>query len=97
MESSKANKAEIKGVGHKLADEEESTNTKDYSNELNNLNKLSDKKDMPVIKIQEKDINLLQKELDFTYDEAKLALIKYQGNVKLVIDNFLNDFNIEDN
>ncbi|MCQ2819995.1 MAG: hypothetical protein MJ252_22235 [archaeon] len=90
-----ASKASIKGVERKLAEEEEGGSKKDMSNELANLNKLADKKELPVIKIQEKDINFLQSELDITFEEAKFALIKYQGDVKQVIDNFLEDFNFQ--
>ena len=43
--------------------------------------------------IAETDIELLKKELDITYEEAKLQLIKAQGDVKQVIENFLNNFN----
>ena len=90
-----ASKAEIKGVGHKLAEEEESGSNQDMSSELANLNKLADKKEASVIKIQEKDINLLQSEIDYTFEEAKLALIKYQGDVKKVIEAFLEDFSLD--
>ncbi len=90
-----ASKAEIKGVGHKLADEDESGNSKDMTSELANLNKLANKKEMPVITILEKDIKLLQNELDFTFEEAKLALIQKEGDVKKVIDAFLEDFNMD--
>jgi NACalpha-BTF3-like transcription factor len=62
--------------------------------QLSNLNKISEnKKDLPVITIKEHDIELLKKELDITYEEAKLQLIKAQGDVKKVIENFLNNFN----
>lgn len=90
-----ASKAQIKGVERKLAEEEEGS-AKDMTNELANLNKLTGNKELPVIKIQEKDINFLQKELDFTFDEAKLALIKYQGDVKKVVEFYLDDFNFTD-
>ena len=53
-----ASKAQIKGVDRKLADEDEG-NAKDMTNELANLNKLTGNKELPVIKIQEKDINFL--------------------------------------
>ena len=43
-------------------------------------------------KIKESDIELLKSELDVTYDEAKKKLIKCQGDVNKVFDEFLNDF-----
>ena len=83
------NKAEIKNIGNKLTEENESSNTKDMSKELESLNKLNnDKKELPVIKIREHDIEL-------TYDEAKFYLIKFQGDVKKVIEDFLNQFHFE--
>jgi len=90
------NKAEIKNIGNKLTEEHESSNTNDMSKELESLNKLNnEKKELPVIKIKEHDIELLKRELDITYDEAKLQLIKFQGDVKKVIEDFLNRFNFE--
>ena len=65
------------------------------SKELENLNKIVDDKPMPVITIKEKDITLLQFELDITYQEAKELLIKNQGDVKKVLNAFLNDFKFE--
>ena len=56
------------------------------SKELANLNKIVDEKKLPVITIKEKDIELLKSELDITYEEAKLQLIKYQGDLKKVLD-----------
>ena len=89
-----ANKAEIKNIGNKLTDEE-GTGNKDMSKELENLNKIVDDKKLPVITIKEKDIELLKSELDITYEEAKLELIKYQGDVKKVFDAFINNFKFE--
>jgi len=87
-------KAEMKNIGNKLTEEDENINNKDMSAQLSNLNKISEnKKDLPVITIKEHDIELLKKELDITYEEAKLQLIKAQGDVKKVIENFLNNFN----
>ena len=80
-----ANKAEIKNIGNKLTDEE-GTGNKDMSKELENLNIIVDEKKLPVITIKEKDIELLKSELDITYEEAKLQLIKYQGDLKKVLD-----------
>ena len=74
-----ANKAEIKNIGNKLTDEE-GTGNKDMSKELENLNIIVGDKKLPVITIKEKDIELLKSELDITYEEAKLQLIKYQEN-----------------
>lgn len=89
-----ANKAEIKNIGNKLTDEEGAGN-KDMSKELANLNKIVDEKKLPVITIKEKDIELLKNELDITYEEAKLELIKYQGNVKKVFDAFIREFKFD--
>ena len=89
-----ANKAEIKNIGNKLTDEE-GTGNKDMSKELENLNIIVDDKKLPVITIKEKDIELLKSELDITYEEAKLELIKYQGDVKKVFDAFINNFKSE--
>ena len=80
-----ANKAEIKNIGNKLTDDE-GTGNKDMSKELENLNIIVDEKKLPVITIKEKDIELLKSELDITYEEAKLQLIKYQGDLKKVLD-----------
>lgn len=90
-----SSKAEIKNIGTKLTEDETRTNTKDMSKELENLNKIVDDKPMPVITIKEKDITLLQFELDITYQEAKELLIKNQGDVKKVLNAFLNDFKFE--
>ena len=86
-----ANKAEIKNIGNKLTDEE-GTGNKDMSKELENLNIIVDDKKLPVITIKEKDIELLKSELDITYEEAKLQLIKYQGDLKKVLDTFIIEF-----
>ena len=86
-----ANKAEIKNIGNKLTDEE-GTGNKDMSKELENLNIIVDEKKLPVITIKEKDIELLKSELDITYEEAKLQLIKYQGDLKKVLDTFITEF-----
>ena len=86
-----ANKAEIKNIGNKLTDEE-GTGNKDMSKELENLNIIVDEKKLPVITIKEKDIELLKSELDITYEEAKLQLIKYQGDLKKVLDTFIIEF-----
>lgn len=90
-----SSKAEIKNIGTKLTEDETHTNTKDMSKELENLNKIVDDKPMPVITIKEKDITLLQFELDITYHEAKELLVKNQGDVKKVLNAFLNDFKFE--
>ena len=87
-----ANKAEIKNIGNKLTDEHEGAGNKDMSKELENLNKIVDDKKLPVITIKEKDIELLKSELDITYEEAKLQLIKYQGDLKKVLDTFIKEF-----
>ena len=86
-----ANKAEIKNIGNKVTDEE-GTGNKDMSKELENLNIIVDDKKLPVITIKEKDIELLKSELDITYEEAKLQLIKYQGDLKKVLDTFIKEF-----
>jgi len=87
-------KAEMKNIGNKLTEDDENINNKDMTAQLTNLNKISEnKKELPVITIKEHDIELLKKELDITYEEAKLQLIKAQGDVKKVIDDFLNNFN----
>ena len=86
-----ANKAEIKNIGNKLTDEE-GTGNKDMSQELENLNIIVDDKKLPEITIKEKDIELLKSELDITYEEAKLQLIKYQGDLKKVLDTFIKEF-----
>ena len=86
-----AKKAEITNIGNKLTDEE-GTGNKDMSKELENLNIIVDEKKLPVITIKEKDIELLKSELDITYEEAKLQLIKYQGDLKKVLDTFIKEF-----
>ena len=86
-----ANKAEIKNIGNKLTDGE-GTGNKDMSKELENLNIIVDEKKLPVITIKEKDIELLKSELDITYEEAKLQLIKYQRDLKKVLDTFIKEF-----
>ena len=91
-------KVEIKNIGNKLVEENVENTNKDMSKELENLNKLSTSKEpQAVIKIKEHDIELLKSELDITYEEAKNKLIKSHGDVNKVIDEFLNDFNLEEN
>ena len=90
-----SNKAKINNICNKLTDEHERAGNKDMSKELENLNKIVDDKKLPVITIKEKDIELLKSELDITYEEAKLELIKYQGDVKKVFDAFINNFKFE--
>ena len=87
-------KDQIKNIGNKLTDEHVEGN-KDMSKELANLNNIVDDKKLPVITIKEKDIQLLKRELDISYEEAKLELIKYQGDVKKVFDAFLKEFKFE--
>ena len=72
--------------------DEEGTGNKDMSKELENLHIIVDEKKLPVITIKEKDIELLKSELDITYEEAKLQLIKYQGDLKKVLDTFIKEF-----
>ena len=45
-----------------------------------------------MIQIKEKDIEFLQSELDITFDHSKAYLIKFQGNIDKVIENFIGDF-----
>lgn len=82
-------------IKNNLGDENHDNTNKDMSAELANLNKVkTDQKDLPVIKLKEHDIELLKKELDITNDEAKKKLIKFNGDVEKVIDDFLNDFHL---
>ena len=86
-------KVEIKNIGNKLSEEHVETTNKDMTAELENLNKMTvNQQPQVVIKIKESDIELLKSELDVTYDEAKKKLIKCQGDVNKVFDEFLNDF-----
>ncbi len=89
-------KTEMKNIGSKLSEQNEGNEIKDTSKELENLNKLKTSKEpQPVITIKENDIQLIKDELDITYEEAKNKLIKSQGNVKQVIETFLDDFNFD--
>ena len=89
-------KTEMKNIGSKLSEQNERNEIKDTSKELENLNKLKTSKEpQPVITIKENDIQLIKDELDITYEEAKNKLIKSQGNVKQVIETFLDDFNFD--
>ena len=89
-------KAEMKNIGNKISDENIENSNKDVSEELQNIKKITTSQEpQPVIKLKQTDIDLIQSELDITYDEAKAKLIKCQGDVKKVIDTFLNDFNID--
>ena len=89
-------KAEMKNIGNKISDENIENSNKDVSEELENIKKITTSQEpQPVIKLKQTDIDLIQSELDITYDEAKAKLIKCQGDVKKVIDTFLNDFNID--
>lgn len=56
------------------------------------LTLLYNNREKVVIQIKEKDIEFLQAELDITYEQAKAYLIKFQGNIDKVIENFLKDF-----
>ena len=90
-------KVEIKNIGNKLTEENDENATKDMSKELENLNKISSTKaPQPVITIKEHDIELLKSELDITYEEAKNKLIKSQGDVNKALEEFLNDFNLDE-
>ena len=85
-------KVEIKNIGNKLSEEHVETTNKDMTAELANLNKMaSTQEPQAVIKIKENDIDLLKSELDITYEEAKNKLIKCQGDVNRVIEEFLTD------
>ena len=87
-------KAEMKNLGNKISEENVESNNKNVSKELENIKKISaSQESQPVIKLKQTDIDLIQNELDITYDEAKAKLINCQGDVKKVIDTFLNDFN----
>ena len=89
-------KAEMKNIGNKISDENIENSNKDVSEELENIKKITTSQEpQPVIKLKQTDIDLIQSELDITYNEAKAKLIKCQGDVKKVIDTFLNDFNID--
>ena len=86
-------KVEIKNIGNKLSEEHVETTNKDMTAELANLNKMtSNQEKAVVIKIKENDIDLLKGELDITYEEAKNKLIKCQGDVNKVIEEFLTDY-----
>ena len=85
-------KVEIKNIGNKLSEEHVETTNKDMTAELANLNKMASiQEPQAVIKIKENDIDLLKSELDITYEEAKNKLIKCQGDVNRVIEEFLTD------
>ena len=85
-------KVGIKNIGNKLSEEYVETTNKDMTAELANLNKMaSTQEPQAVIKIKENDIDLLKSELDITYEEAKNKLIKCQGDVNKVIEEFLTD------
>ena len=85
-------KVEIKNIGNKLSEEHVETTNKDMTAELANLNKMATSQEpQAVIKIKENDIDLLKSELDITYEEAKNKLIKCQGDVNKVIEEFLTD------
>ena len=87
---------EMKNIGSKLSEQNEGNDIKDTSKELENLNKLKTSNEpQPVFTIKENDIQLIKDELDITYEEAKNKLIKSQGNVKQVIETFLDDFNFD--
>ena len=88
-------KVEIKNLGNKLVDENEPNTNKDMSKELENLNKIRDDKEQPIIIIKENDIQLHKNELDITYEEAKNKLIKSQGDVNKAFELYMNDFNEE--
>ena len=91
MEKNKDGMANMKGG----IIQENSETKKDMSEELANLNK-KEEKPIPVIKIKDSDIELIKAQLDITYEDAKTLLIKSQGDVNKVIDNFLQDFCIEE-
>jgi len=40
---------------------------------------------------------MIKNEISVSYDEAKLLLIKHQGNYLKVIESFLNDFRFASN
>ena len=89
-------KVEIKNIGNKLAEENVETTNKDMSKELEKLDKINtNKESQAVITIKEHDIQTLKNELDITYEEAKNKLIKCNGDVNIVIEEFLKDFNLE--
>ena len=89
-------KAEIKNLGSKLSEQNVENKNNDMSKELENIKQISTSKEQQaVIKLKQSDIDLIQSELDITYEEAKSKLIKCQGDVKKVIDTFLNDFDID--
>ena len=89
-------KAEMKNLGNKISEENVESNNKNVSKELENIKKISaSQESQPVIKLKQTDIDLIQNELDITYEEAKNKLIKSQGNVKQVIETFLDDFNFD--
>lgn len=85
----------IKGIGTKLTEEEQSIHQKDMTNELANLNQITEQKQQTVIILHEKDIELLKSELEITYEEAKLSLIKHKGDLKQTIESFLLQVNCE--
>lgn len=42
--------------------------------------------------IKEKDIETVKNELDITYDEAKLILIKNKGDILKSFEDYISDF-----
>lgn len=72
----------------------EDNNNMKAGKELLDLNKESTQT-QEVIKINNKDLDLLKNELDMPQEEATKLLIKYKGDIKAAIKHFLTDFSFK--
>jgi len=72
----------------------EDSNNMNAGRELLDLNKESTQT-QEVIKINNKDLDLLKNELDMPQEEATKLLIKYKGDIKAAIKHFLSDFSFK--
>ncbi len=84
-------KDQVPNISKRFEEVDNSSNNNNAGQELLDLAK-DEEKPKEIIKINNKDLELLKNELEMSQEEAMKILIKYKGDVKEAIRFYLNDF-----
>jgi NACalpha-BTF3-like transcription factor len=84
-------KDQVPNISKRFEEVDNSSNNNNAGQELLDLAK-NEEKPKEIIKINNKDLELLKNEIEMSQEEAMKILIKYKGDVKEAIHFYLNDF-----
>lgn len=84
-------KDQVPNITKRFEEVENNSSNNNAGQELLDLAKTDDKP-KEIIKINNKDLELLKNEIEMSQEEAMKILIKYKGDVKEAINHYLNDF-----